>query len=145
MRVLDGLSPALCDWQPADDESSIGTLLYHLADIEADWLYVEALEQPMPPEVTALFPFPTRDEHGHLYQVENVSFEEHLKRLEAVRNLLLASYRRMGLAEFRRVHCFRHYDVTPEYVLHHLLQHEAEHRSRIGAMRARAERALAEG
>jgi uncharacterized damage-inducible protein DinB len=32
------------------------------------------------------------------------------------------------------------YDVTPEWVLHHLMQHEAEHRSQIGAPRARAQR-----
>lgn len=144
MRVLEGLSPTLLDWRSADDESSIGTLLYHLADIEADWLYVEALEQPMPPEVAALFADPTRDAHGQLHQVEGASLDEHLQRLDTVRNLLLDGYRRMELAEFRRVHRFTHYDVTPEYVLHHLLQHEAEHRSQIGALRAKAERALAE-
>lgn len=143
MRVLDGLSPAMIDWRSADDESSIGTLLYHLADIEADWLYVEVLEQSIPPEVAALFAHPTRDAHGHLNQVEGASLDEHLQRLDTVRNLLLDGYRRMELAEFRRVHHFTHYDVTPEYVLHHLLQHEAEHRSQIGALRTRAERALA--
>jgi uncharacterized damage-inducible protein DinB len=145
LRQLEGLSPTLIDWRSANDESSIGTLLYHLADIEADWLYVEALEQPMPPEVVALFVYPTRDAHGHLNQIEGVSFDEHLQRLATVRSLLLAGYRRMELAEFRRVHIFSNYDVTPEYVLHHLLQHEAEHRSQIGALRAQAERALAAG
>jgi uncharacterized damage-inducible protein DinB len=37
------------------------------------------------------------------------------------------------------------YDVTPEWVLHHLMQHEAEHRSQIGALRARAQRQLSSG
>jgi uncharacterized damage-inducible protein DinB len=29
------------------------------------------------------------------------------------------------------------YDVTPAWVLHHLMQHEAEHRSQISGIRAR--------
>jgi uncharacterized damage-inducible protein DinB len=33
------------------------------------------------------------------------------------------------------------YDVTPEWVLHHMMQHEAEHRGQIGALRAGAEAA----
>jgi hypothetical protein len=59
-----------------------------------------------------------------------------------VRGLLLDGYQRMELAEFRRVRALEHYDVTPEYVLHHLMQHEAEHRSQIGALRAAAARDL---
>ena len=143
MRVLEGLSPTLLDWRSADDESSIGTLLYHLADIEADWLYVEVLEQSIPPEVLALFPYPTRDAQGQLTQVEGASLDEHIQRLVTVRSLLLDAFQSMELAEFRRVRSLPNYDVTPEYVLHHLLQHEAEHRSQIGALRAKAERALA--
>ena len=34
---------------------------------------------------------------------------------------------------------------APEWVLHHLMQHEAEHRSQIGALRARAQRQLSAG
>jgi uncharacterized damage-inducible protein DinB len=51
----------------------------------------------------------------------------------------------MALPEFRRVRSLTHYDVTPEYVLHHLMQHEAEHRGQIGTLRARAEGSLAPG
>lgn len=143
MEELGRLSPAMIDWPPGGDESSIGTVLYHIADIEADWLYVEVLEQSMPPEVAALFPYPTRDEHGQLTQVQGFSLEQHLERLKTVRGLLLNIYQRMDLAEFRRVRTLPNYDVTPEWVLHHLMQHEAEHRGQIGALRARAERYLA--
>lgn len=143
MRELSGLSPAPIDWLPGNQESSIGTLLYHLAGIEADWLYVEVLEQPIPPAVTALFPFPMRDAHGHLTHVQGFGLEQHLSRLETVRGLVLDVYQQMELPEFRRVRSLEHYAVTPEWVLHHLMQHEAEHRSQIGALRARAERTLA--
>jgi hypothetical protein len=34
MEELERVSPAMVDWLPPDNESSIGTILYHLADIE---------------------------------------------------------------------------------------------------------------
>jgi uncharacterized damage-inducible protein DinB len=145
MEDLAGLTQAVIDWIPPGNESSIGTVLYHIADIEADWLYVEVLEQPLPPEVAALFPYATRDEQGRLTQVQGCSLEEHLKRLETVRTLLLEAYQQMTLSEFRRVRSFPNYDVTPEWVLHHLMQHEAEHRGQIGTLRAGAEHNLAAG
>jgi uncharacterized damage-inducible protein DinB len=139
LRELDQLTPAMIDWPPAGNGSSIGTVLYHLAGIEADWLYVEVLEQAIPPEVAALFPYPIRDEQGRLTQVEGLSLEQHLSRLETVRGLLLEVYEQMELSDFRRVRSLEHYEVTPEWVLHHLMQHEAEHRGQIGALRAGAE------
>jgi uncharacterized damage-inducible protein DinB len=145
MRELGRLAPAMIDWRPSENESSIGTVLYHMANIEADWLYVEVLEQPYPPEVAALFPYETRDTQGNLTQVEGFSLEQHLKRLETVRGLLLDVFQQMDLSEFRRVRSLAYYDVTPEWVLHHMIQHEAEHRGQIGSLRAGAERDLAPG
>jgi uncharacterized damage-inducible protein DinB len=37
----------------------------------------------------------------------------------------------MSLAEFRRPRQGPSYTVTPEWVIHHLTQHEAEHRGQI--------------
>lgn len=145
MSGLDRLTPAIIDWLPPNDESSIGTVLYHIALIEADWLYTEVLEESIPPEVLALFPYDDRDEQDHLTQVKGLSLEQHLRRLETVRGLLLDVFQQMNLEEFRRVRSLAEYDVTPEWVLHHLMQHEAEHRSQIGALRAAAERNLAQG
>lgn len=142
MEELEHVSPNIIDWQPPDGESSIGTILYHIADIEADWLYAEVLEQTLPPEVAALFPGETRDNQGRLTQVKGFSLAQHLSRLGIIRGLLLDTYQQMNLNEFRRVRALPYYDVTPEWVLHHLMQHEAEHRSQIGALRVRAERML---
>jgi uncharacterized damage-inducible protein DinB len=140
MGYLDGLTPTIIDWLPPGDESSIGTILYHIALIEADWLYTEVLEQPYPAEVAALFLYVDRDGQDRLTQVQGLSLEQHLERLEIVRSLLLDVFQLMNLHEFRRVRKLADYDVTPEWVLHHLMQHEAEHRSQIGALRATAER-----
>lgn len=143
LRQLDGLTPALIDWLPPNDESSIGTVLYHIALIEADWLYTEVLAQPVPAEVAALFPNHHRDEQDRLTQVPGLSLAQHLDRLETVRRLLLDVFKQMDLDEFRQARSLADYEVSPEWVLHHLMQHEAEHRSQIGALRAAAEHHLA--
>jgi uncharacterized damage-inducible protein DinB len=140
---LDLLTPEVIDWPPPHGDSSIGTVLYHLALIEADWLYAEVLEQEdYAPEAMALFPHAHRDSAGQLTQVYGVSLDEHLGRLAAVRRLVLDVFKPMSLAEFRRVRHLPSYDVTPEWVLHHLMQHEAEHRSQLGTLRMAAERDL---
>jgi uncharacterized damage-inducible protein DinB len=142
LKGLDGLTQAVIDWLPENVESSAATILYHIANIEADWLYAEVLEQPFPAEVEALFQYGTRDGQGNLSQVIGMSLEHHLQTLKIVRSLLLDVFEAMDLDEFRRARTLEPYDVTPEWVLHHLMQHEAEHRSQIGAVRARAEREL---
>jgi uncharacterized damage-inducible protein DinB len=128
---LGNVSPATIDWLPESSANTIGTMLYHIADIEADWLYAEVLEQPIPAAVAALFPFDTRDAQGHLIQVAGLSLEQHVRRLETVRDLLLDVYQQMDLGEFRRIRSLPAYDVTPEWVLYHLMQHEAQHYGQI--------------
>ena len=145
MSGLEGLTRAIIDWLPPNNESSIGTVLYHIALIEVDWLYTEVLEQPIPQEILVLFPYDDRDEQGHLTQVRGFSLEQHLGRLESVRRLILDVFQQMNLDEFRRIRSLAQYDVSPEWVLHHWMQHEAEHRSQIGALRTAAARNLAQG
>ncbi len=143
-ECLAGVDPNILDWTPDPSANSIGALLYHLAAIEADWLFVEVLEtETFPPDVVALFPEDVRDEAGRLVMARGVSLTDNLDRLDMVRGHLLATFREMSLAEFRRIREFPDYDVTPEGVLHHLIQHEAEHRGQIGLLRDLAERAVA--
>jgi len=141
-RTLEGIDPQALDWLPADADNSIGTLLYHIAIIEADWLYVEVLEQEFPPEVVKLFPYDVRDATGRLAPVTGRTLDEHDALLDAIRAQLLNAFRLMSIEDFRRVRQMPHYDVTPEWVLHHLMQDEAEHRGQIGDLRRRAALAL---
>ncbi|MGZ3665575.1 MAG: DinB family protein [Ktedonobacterales bacterium] len=142
-EALSGLAPATLDWAPDESGNSIGDLLYHVALIELDWLYTEVLnQQPWPQEVQQQFAFADRDAQGHLSSVQGVALEEHLRRLDLVREHLLASFRGMTLEEFRHPHPFPDYRVTAEWVLHHLVQHEVEHRGHIQMLRSLAEGAL---
>jgi uncharacterized damage-inducible protein DinB len=145
-EALAGLNPQAVDWVPPAGGNSIGTLLYHLALIEADWLCVEVLEQEAyPAEVTTLLPYAARDERGCLTELPGGDLDAHLRRLDAIRDLVLAAFRGMSVEEFRRVRHLAAYDVTPEWVVHHLLQHEAEHRGEIALLRALAGRAAGQG
>lgn len=138
--ALEGIREQALDWTPPGGGNSIGTLLYHLAAIETDWLYTDVLQaQEFPEEIDGLFPHDVRDEQGVLSQVGGESLLEHFARLALVRSHLLQAYRRISLEDFRRPREFEDYAVTPEWVLHHLMQHEAEHRGQIGELRIRAE------
>ena len=137
-RSLDGIDERALDWT-VGDENSIGTLLYHIAAIEADWLYVEVLEQPFAGDIAALFPWDARDNAGRLTVVAGRPLAEHYRVLDAVRARLLDVFRPMSLEEFRRARSLPDYDVTPEWVIHHLAQHEAEHRGQIDVLRGQFE------
>jgi uncharacterized damage-inducible protein DinB len=140
--ALAGIDPKAVDWLPVDGVNSIGTLLYHIAIIEADWLYVEVLEQPFPPEIAEQFPYAVRDATGRLTPGTGRTLDEHFVLLDAVRARLIDAFRPMNIVDFRRLRRLPDYDVSPEWVLHHLMQDEAEHRGEIADLRRRAELVL---
>lgn len=112
--------------------NSIGTILYHLALIELDWLYSEILEEPIPGEFETSFPADDRDQAGVLTFVRGQTLEQHLSRLNSVRETLLDRLRGMSSDDFHRPRSLPNYEVSPAWVLHHLAQHEAEHRGELG-------------
>ena len=142
-QAIADLAPGALDWVPGSGENSIGTLLYHIALIELDWIATEVLQQrSLPEKLTRLFPAADRDAHGQLSRVAQTTLQEHIDRLTAVREYLFAAFRGMTLEEFRRPHTFPTYRVTAEWVLHHLIQHEVEHRGQIQLLRTLAGQAL---
>ena len=44
LRELETVAPAMLDWRPDAPLNSIGTLLYHIALVEASWLLEDILE-----------------------------------------------------------------------------------------------------
>lgn len=117
--------------------NSIGTILYHLALIESDWLYSEILEQHPPKEVENLLPQDDRDGQGSLTKIDDESLEEHLSRLEMIRERFLEALRDVTKEDFHRARELPDYDVSPAWVLHHLVQHEAEHRAEMESVALR--------
>jgi uncharacterized damage-inducible protein DinB len=137
LRVLEKVEPQWIDFVPEGEGESIGTILYHLAAIETSWLYEDVLQIPFPPDVEALLPYDVRDANGTLTSV-SASLQEHLNRLGRIRERLLQEFSKMTAEDFWRIMRSTDYDVSPAYVVHHLMQHEAEHRSQIDAIRRKA-------
>jgi uncharacterized damage-inducible protein DinB len=132
LGLLAQIKPERLDQLPADGGSTIGSILYHMALIEADWLYTEILEQEIPTDIETLLPVPHRDEHGILGQFTGEGMEQQLGRMKLVRNRLLEAIESIDLANFRRLRLLPEYHVSAAWVIHHLTQHEAEHRGQIG-------------
>jgi hypothetical protein len=139
--ALEGLQPGVVDRLDPLSGLSIGSLLYHISAVEVGWLYEDILQKAFPPEVDSLFPWPVSSGDGHLTTVLGVPLSKHIRRMDMARSYFLGAFVKMTTAEFRRPVRVRKYDydLSPEWVIHHLLQHEAEHRGHIQQLRQRAE------
>jgi len=133
-EAVAGIDEQGLDWQPPYRGNSIGSLLYHIAVVEIDWLYCEVQQTEFPAQVMALFPVNMRDEAGRLTAVRQIPLSDHMQRFDDCRIYLLDIFNSMSLAEFRRVRHLPDYDATPEWVLYHLIQHETEHLGQIMEM-----------
>jgi uncharacterized damage-inducible protein DinB len=135
LRVLADTPPEYVDRDIGGN--TIGTILYHVALIEADWLYSEILEEEPPAKIVALLPVDHRDQAGVLSAMHGQTVEQHLSRLSTMRTELLGRLLGMDVEDYLRPRSLADYDVSPAWVLHHLAQHEAEHRGEIGSIIAR--------
>lgn len=136
IRELEAVTSPMLDWQPPFLLDSIGTFLYHLALIETSWLLDEIFAGEEPPQwLSSLLHVHDRDASGRLTRVAGEPLEEHLSRLERIRSYFIERLRPMSNDDFHTIRHLEPYDVAPDWVLHHLLQHEAEHRSHIAWVR----------
>jgi uncharacterized damage-inducible protein DinB len=130
---LSGMSQELLD-RKMEDRHSIGTLLYHIAFVEAGWLFGEVIgTEEWDPEISALFPVEGWT-YGKLTHFEGESIEEHFSRLEKVREVFLTVFKAMTKEDWRKARVLEEYDVTPEWVVYHLIEHESHHRGQIFQM-----------
>ena len=132
LEMLERVTPELVDAEAPYHQHTIGTLLYHVALIEADWLYVEIREESYPDDLGELLPFSSRDERGSLTSVTGVSLEVHLDRLAEIRKRLRSTLLGLSESEFSEAREIPDAVVSTAWVIHHLIQHEAEHRGEIG-------------
>jgi hypothetical protein len=138
LAALDGASQEEIDWTPPGLANAIGTLLYHTALIETDYLCIDILGMDdWLPELKALLPVPDRDEAGELVVVTGVPLQDHLARLGAVRARFLEHVAALTPAQMEVPRALPEwgYDISPAWTLHHLMQHEAEHRGEISMIR----------
>ena len=127
----EGVAADAVDAASDEHSNSVGTLLYHIAAIEMDWLYCEILERDIPQEVLEHFPYDVRDASGRLTPVRGWTLEQYAGLLERTHLIFVNTLRDFDADEFLRARVLPDYDVTPEWVCLHLLQHEAGHRGQM--------------
>lgn len=143
LSTLEGLSDKIINWIPPRGSNSIGTLLYHLSAIEISWLYEDILGgEGFSTELSEKMNYSVREDDGRLTPVTIEPLSAHINRLQFCRNIFLSKLSGMTAEEFLRRREVDDYETTPEWVIHHLMQHEAEHRGQIGEIRQMAEAAL---
>ncbi len=150
LRFVKNLDPRLVDWEgPDGQENAIGSLLYHIARVELGWLYGGRDSIDLPPAVKPDFPFPSREpDRNHLTRVLGIPLAEHVARLDRSREVFLRELQGISSDEWRRLRRppdFEQvkYEVTPEWAVFHLVEHEAGHAFQISSLKARGTRMLA--
>jgi DinB family protein len=138
LRELEDVTDQMLDVRPPGSENSIGTSLYHVALIEADWLFDDIFGESIEgSELAPLFPFDDRDADHRLTEIVGQPLATHVDRLSRVRQVVMVRLQPFSAEDFHTPRAREQYDVSPAWVVHHLLQHESEHRSEIGWLRRR--------
>jgi uncharacterized damage-inducible protein DinB len=143
LRAVAGLPDAGLEWALPTGGHTIGTFLYHVAATEMEWICLDLVgERGFAGPVVPLLDRGVRDVEGRLVPVRGETLADHLHRLAATRAYSLTALRGMSAREFRRPRpmALEARTVTPEWVVHHLAQHEAEHRGQIVQIRRSVER-----
>jgi len=131
------LGQAELDWRgPNGVDNSIGSLLYHIALVEMDWLYFDLMLAQPPEDVRIRFPHEHRTPDGRLANVVGVPLDDHLDRLAFTRRRFLETIGPLSLEEWHRVREPEgvDYAVTPAWTVFHLVEHEAGHLFEIRAI-----------
>jgi hypothetical protein len=135
--TLETLSPipaGAVDLDADDGGDSVGTVLYHVALVEVDWVFTDVLDRQgdIPKD---LFPYDDRVEDGRLTPVLGGTLTEHLDRLARTRDLVLGVLGAMRPEEYHVARPRERFDVAADWVVFHLIDHEVEHRVRLSTLR----------
>jgi uncharacterized damage-inducible protein DinB len=134
LKVLNDIPVDSIDRALGDGGDTVGTVLYHIALIEADWVFSDVLdrEADIPRD---LFPFDAREAGGHLSPIAGQTMTQHLERIAQTRAMVVDELRSMSPEDFHRARARDDYDVSAAWVVFHLIDHEVEHRVRLVALR----------
>ncbi|HKG27191.1 MAG TPA: DinB family protein [Thermomicrobiales bacterium] len=136
LRHLEGMTPEQLSWHPNDQVESIGTQLLHVAAIEWSWIFEDILGRPGEEYDGWEEALPIR---LGLPQVVGRSLEAYLATLNQVRIDALAVLRGLTDEDLPKLRPEQPSEpdgarYTVDWVLFHLVQHEAHHAGQVELM-----------
>ena len=142
VAALEELHTVDLDAEPVIGKNTIGTILYHMAATDLVHGYLRTRGVAVPEELQRDFPTLELDTEGRLYRPSGLVLNDYRDLLDLARQHVVGIFQPMSREQLRTpIRCtadFGVYEATPEAVLNHLMQHEAEHRGQI-AILARAQ------
>lgn len=132
---LEDLREEWLDLVPPMGHNTLRSILYHMGSTEVHWLYT-VLQQEPPANMKALFPDDDRDDVGNLAKLTGESLDTYLEKMALARQHFIDIYKTMSAEEFHKLRPIIHWTgethhITPERVLYHLVNHDAEHRGEL--------------
>ena len=129
LRVLRQVPPERLHWCSPQFPNSVAAHLAHLGVIELDWLHCDLLGREIPAEDLEGCPIAdVRGPDGRLDPAAGSTLDGLMAWLERCRNRLLDECRTLGESGLDQLVDGLEGSATPEWILTHLVQHEAEHR-----------------
>lgn len=135
LRYVAGLAPAQLAWTPHPKVESIATQLLHIAAVERSWIGEDLERRPMGEEWAPAFALRTGQP-----QIEGHELEYFLEKLNAMREETRRALAALSDADLiREVQCLGappdSERFTIDWILHHLIEHEAHHRGQIAVLK----------
>lgn len=135
IEYVAGLEAQQLAWTPAPAVESIGTLLLHIAAVERSWIGEDIEQRPMGREWELAFPIRRK-----IPQIRDRPLEYFIETLAGVRNETRETLGRLSDDDLARSVVpldsgGRNESFTIEWILYHLIEHEAHHKGQIALLK----------
>ena len=133
LRVVEGLTDEVIDYSPDLERiETIGTLLLHIAAVEWSWIFEDIDGEEMDYEKWK-HAFALREEN--LPQLTKQGLQFYIDRLIEVRSEVFVRLRNLDDSNLHTLVEVGNAEVSIEWILFHLLEHEAMHIGQISILK----------
>ncbi|MCY3414440.1 MAG: DinB family protein [Candidatus Heimdallarchaeota archaeon] len=133
IRRLQGVTDEMVDFTPDEHKiETIGTLLYHIAAVENDWIFYDIDKQELDEERWK-YAFANRFED--INQLKGKGLKFYLNALEEVRTKIYERFKQFNDSDLEREIESDGEIYSIEWILYHLVNHEAQHIGQISLMK----------
>lgn len=128
LEEMEGFSQDAITWQPFPNGHSIGSVILHIADVEASWIHAVAAGQTRSEEeLRRLLSAETQQDIAKWPAPPNEPLAWYWEQCDEVRKRTHQLVREMGDPKHIGSRSARKTDFTLRWMLHHVITHEAYH------------------